>query len=43
MSWGPLSSRARRVLMGAHDRGVDVVALAVALPRRCLEQACENA
>jgi len=38
ISWGPLFCRARRVLMGAHDRGIDKKPLGVMLASQCLKQ-----
>jgi hypothetical protein len=40
--WGPLSSRARGVLMGAHDRGIDEIAFAVTLTRQRFYQSCKH-
>src|SRR5512142_1440230 len=41
ISWGPLFGRARRVLMGTHDRGVDKEPLGVMLTRQGLKQPCQ--
>ena len=43
ISCAPLFRRARRVLVGAHDRSIDEVALVVALSRESREQTREHA
>lgn len=43
ISCGPLFYRARSVLMGAYDRGIDQVTLAVPLASEGLEEAREHA
>jgi hypothetical protein len=39
----PLSSRARRVLVGAYDRGVDEIAFVVAFARQRLDKTSDYA